>query len=104
MTNFEMVTRAAIMEGIYTQGQAAALMKANGGELPLYTFGEWKNRGYIVKKGQHAALKLKLWAYKGQKAAGSEDPEKDPEVKSKFYLRNMNLFDFRQVEKMAEAI
>lgn len=104
MTNREMVLRAAVMAGIYSGSQAAALEKANGGALPLYTFGEWKKRGYIVKKGQHAALTLNLWAYKNGKASEAPegaDGEADPD--EGFKLRKMHLFDFRQVEKLAAA-
>lgn len=105
MTNKEMVYRAAIMENIYTPAQAAALLQANHGSLPLYTFGEWKARGYIVKKGQHAIITLPLWAYKGRPADADADGEADENKKKEtgFKLRKMHLFDFRQVEKLAAA-
>ncbi|MBQ6734857.1 MAG: hypothetical protein IJR00_08115 [Lachnospiraceae bacterium] len=105
MTNKEMVLRAAVMSGIYTGPQAAALEKANGGALPLYTFGEWKKRGYIVKKGQHAILTMNLWAYnKGKKdPEAPEEADGDAAPDEGFKLRKMHLFDFRQVERLAAA-
>lgn len=71
----------------------------------LHTFAEWKRLGYVVKKGQHAALVCNLWKYtdkpgkaarEAAAAAGEDAPETDPH----FYMAKSHLFHALQVEKI----
>lgn len=48
-------------------------------EMPeeIYTFDQWKKRGFIVQKGQHAVAKFQIWMPK--KAKKKEEEQKQPE-------------------------
>ena len=56
----------------------------------LYTYQEWKQRGYQVQKGQKAMLSTKLWKQVTKKIEGIET--------KKFYLVNASLFHESQVQ------
>ena len=76
MSNEEIIVKSAISAGIFSEEEAAAYIM-NGLRLPIHTFAEWKNHGYIVKKGEHAALTVSIWkpqdaqAEEGRKERGS---------------------------------
>ena len=38
----------------------------------IYTFDEWKKRGRIVRKGQHAVAKFQIWMPKKKKAKDAD--------------------------------
>ena len=59
----------------------------------LYTYQEWKQRGYQVQKGQKAILTTKLWKQVTKKIEGIET--------KKFYLVNASLFHESQVQPIA---
>lgn len=51
MSNEEIIVKSAISAGIFSEEEAAAYIM-NGLRLPIHTFSEWKNHGYMVKKGR----------------------------------------------------
>lgn len=51
MTNTEIITRSAVMAGLYTKEEAEAILKT-GACLPLHTYSAWKAAGYQVKRGR----------------------------------------------------
>lgn len=73
----------------------------NEKEIPepeiIHTFNGWKERGYKVKKGEHAVAKLGIWKY-------SEKPE-DEDGKEKVgrggycFIKQSCFFAASQVEK-----
>ena len=65
--------------------------KAAGIEETLHTYGRWERMGLKVRKGEHAALKVKIW----QKRRVSKDDEED---EGKWYLRTTAFFAESQVE------
>lgn len=71
MSNEEIITKSAISAGIFSEEEAAAYIM-NGLRLPIHTFAEWKNHGYIVKKGEHAALTVSIWKPKTRKQKKDE--------------------------------
>jgi len=105
MTNNEIIYRAAIDAGIYTEEQAAAILSA-GEDLPLHTFQEWKTRGYSVKKGEKAVLHVDIWKYTTRPAKGlreaadaaGEDLPDDPH----YYKKLSHLFHVLQVRRTDE--
>lgn len=104
MTNEEIIYRASISAGIFTEAEAQKFAQ-NGWELPLHTFAVWKNHGYSVKKGEHAALKVRLWRKKGVKSdKASDDKEaKEAEVEGGgYYLVTAFLFTGGQVEQIGK--
>lgn len=71
MTNEEIIVKSAISAGIFSEEEAATYIM-NGLRLPIHTFAEWKNHGYIVKKGEHAALTVSIWKPKTRKQKKDE--------------------------------
>lgn len=62
---------------------------------PLHTFAHWKALGFIVKKGEKAVTKCKLWKYKTSK--DKETGEEEPHM----YMFTSALFSASQVEALA---
>ena len=60
-------------------------------EVELFTFAAWKERGYTVRKGEHAKHKVNLWKYR-------ERENKDGMKNGYCIHRTMNLFTREQVE------
>lgn len=94
MTNAELITDAAIKQGVFTKEEAIAYLE-NGYSLPLHTFAVWKSLGYKVKKGEHAKLKCTIWNYKNKKKEVADDEEVD---ERNFYLHTACFFTREQVE------
>nr|DAK06053.1 MAG TPA: protein of unknown function (DUF1738) [Caudoviricetes sp.] len=98
MSNEEIIAKSAISAGIFSEEEAAAYIM-NGLRLPIHTFAEWKNHGYMVKKGEHAALVVSIWKPKTRKQ--KKDDEKNVDAKeenSGFFLTTAYLFTKQQVE------
>ena len=79
-----------------TNKQIISLYKAENGipeSTPLYTFAAWKERGYVVKAGEHARHKVSAWKYV-QKA------QEEGMITVKCFMRTMCLFEAGQVEKI----
>ena len=98
MTNQEIITR-----------QTLALIEAGiiGANEQIHTFADWKNSGYIVKKGSKAVAKFTIWKYsdkpnKAQQAA-REAAGKDQEAPAPHYfMTNAAFFSSSQVEKIEQ--
>lgn len=102
MTNEEIIYRASISAGIITEGEAQKFAQ-NGWELPIHTFAGWKKYGYSVKKGEHAALKVRLWRKKGAKPDNVSDDKEAKQVEpdgDSYYLVTAFLFTGGQVERI----
>lgn len=93
MTNQDIICTEAIAHNIYTKEQVEALISTFT-DLGLHTYGDWKNLGYQVRKGEKARIKTKLWKKTKNKETGKEEKE------SKFYLCTAYLFTKDQVDKI----
>lgn len=100
MTNFEIITNAAIAEGLYTEEQVNAIFQS-GHDLPLHTYNEWKRAGFQVKKGEHAALSCDIWMPKKKKAAEKQEGDDEEEGRN-FYKKHAHFFLVSQVESIAK--
>ena len=82
MSNLEIVTSESMLRNFPFDGEN------------LFTFAEWKSRGYIVQKGQKAFLTTKLWKkiIKQNKQTGKTE--------SYFVLVPAYLFTSNQVKKL----
>ena len=69
MTNTEIITRSAVLAGLYTKEEAEAILKT-GACLPLHTYKAWKSAGYQVKRGEKAILSVVLWKFRPGKKTG----------------------------------
>nr|DAZ80658.1 MAG TPA: protein of unknown function (DUF1738) [Caudoviricetes sp.] len=58
-------------------------------EIPeeIHTFNAWKQRGYIVRKGEHAVASFPIWKYIGSKRKESDEPQETDESGSNGYCR-----------------
>lgn len=82
MSNREIVTAEAMLKGFEYDGQN------------LFTFQEWKKRGYSVLKGQKAFISTTLW-----KPVTSKDKETGKEEK-RMIMTKASLFTIDQVAKI----
>lgn len=101
MTNFQIITNAAIANGLYTKEQAEAII-AERGELPLHTFPEWKRLGFSVKKGEHAKLTCDIWKMRDKKGAHQANGEEQEVDENHFFKHKAFFFLPEQVEKIKE--
>ena len=70
-------------------------------EIPaeIHTFKGWKERGYIVKKGERSNIKISIWKHTVVKNK-SDDEEKEIE-EDKMFKKISAFFTEEQVEKIA---
>lgn len=101
MSNEEIIVKSAISAGIFSEEEAAAYIM-NGLRLPIHTFAEWKNHGYMVKKGEHAALTVRIWKPKTRKKKDEKTVDAKEE-NSGFFLTTAYLFTKQQVEAIKPA-
>lgn len=111
MTNTEIITRSAVLAGIYTKEEAEAIIKS-GHVLPLHTYSAWKEAGYQVKRGEKAVLAVMLWKFREGKKTGetAEVPGMlnadgspatvEKQEASKQFKTMAYLFSDKQVEKI----
>lgn len=102
MTNEQIIANSAVAAGIFTQEEAEAYF-SHGLRLPIHTFAEWKNHGYMVKKSEHAALTVSIWKPKTRKKKDEKNVEADKEENSGFFLTTAYLFTKQQVEAIKPA-
>lgn len=102
MTNEQIIANSAVAAGIFTQEEAEAYF-SHGMRLPIHTFSEWKNHGYMVKKGEHATLTVSIWKTKTRKRKDGKTVEADKEEEGGFFLTTAYLFTKQQVEAIKPA-
>lgn len=103
MTNEQIIYSAAINAGIFSEAEAQKYVQS-GRRLPLHTFAEWKKHGYSVRKGEHAALTVRIWRNKSVKASEPADNKEakktdEEEINDCYYLVTAHLFTGAQVER-----
>lgn len=103
MTNFRIITDAAIENGLFTEEEVAHHLQTRGA-LPLHTFAEWKRLGFSVKKGERVKLTCFIWRFKDKKAKNEEEAD-GVEIadESKFYKTKAFFFTAEQVQQIAAA-
>lgn len=82
MTNIEIIQTEAILKNFTWNGKN------------LFTYHEWKNRGYQVQKGEKAFIKTKLWKYV------TKIDKKTGEEKINTYMVKASLFTSDQVKEI----
>ena len=104
MTNMEIIMRASM--DLMNKGIIKPSGRILTQELPdgtkievqepeaIHTYNGWKDRGYQVKRGEHAKATFTIWKYTGQK------DEETGEVKEggKCFQKKSFWFTFDQVE------
>ena len=79
MSNREIISTEAMLRGFEYTGDN------------LFTFQEWKNRGYSVKKGEKTFLQTSIWKRTTKK-------DKDGKEISKMFMTKASLFTIDQVQ------
>lgn len=86
MTNAEIIANAKLFNGITEDA---------------HTFAHWKQLGYVVRKGEHAAFSATIWKYaKGKKASADDENEATP---GRMFMKKAYFFTASQVDAMATA-
>lgn len=98
MTNFEIITRTAIAEGIFTEAEAMEHIEKRG-ELPLHTFKGWKARGFQVKKGEKTRIRIGIW----QQTKSKTNEETGEEIPGHMFMKTSCFFTGEQVEAIKTA-
>ena len=96
MTNYEIIASAAITAGIFTRDEVIAFHE-RGQSIPLHTFAEWKSRGYIVKRGERAAMKCRIWKHRAAQER-TEDNGEVVTIPERWIMVDAYFFKREQVE------
>lgn len=64
----------------------------------IHTFQAWKEAGFVVRKGQKAVCKLRIWKYTA--AEKNKDGKKIQQVEGKMFMKEASFFSASQVEKI----
>lgn len=100
MNNYTIITTAALAEGIFTQEEARPYLE-EGAPLPLHTFQEWHNLGYMVKKGEKARLTCSIWKYSKKNIPTDDGSDTEQtEQQGHYYLTKAYFFTRDQVQKI----
>lgn len=112
MTNAEIILEQSIRlmeQGIlkgtgekltYTVTNAEGVEEVREAELPeeIHTFAAWKQKGFSVKKGEHAVASFLIWKYSDKKV-GEVDGEEVED--GRMFLKKSHFFTRAQVEPIA---
>lgn len=69
----------------------------NGITEDAHTYAAWKQAGYMVRKGEHAAFSCMIWKYTSKKVF--EDGEEKDKVH--MFMKKAHFFTRSQVDKIA---
>ena len=83
MTNEEIIMAAKALNGITEEA---------------HTFAKWKQLGYGVKKGEHAAFKANIWKHRSQKV---ENEDGEMVEMGRMFMKKASFFTASQVEARA---
>lgn len=86
------ITNKAIIEQ-YKAAQGLPL------DIPLFTYGAWKSKGYQVKKGEKCRHRVCLWKHTEKKI----EQEGQERTVGRCFVKTANLFTSEQVEKITAS-
>lgn len=71
-------------------------------ELPeeIHTFNAWRQRGFCVKKGEHAVASFSIWKYIKGKSADEQPDEEQSEQSGYCRLKLSHFFTAAQVQPL----
>lgn len=68
---------------------------------PIHTFNGWKEKGYCVKKGEHAIASFRIWKYvTGGKKTDESEADGDAPGKGHCIMKLAFFFKASQVERI----
>ena len=83
MTNEEIIAKAKLLNGI---------------DEEAHTFARWKQLGFGVKKGEHAAFKATIWKHRAKKVENDDGELVDA---SRMFMKTASFFTASQVDAVA---
>ena len=113
MTNAQIIFNesVALMQAgiIGTTGRSFEAENENGEKVtlyapePLHTFAAWKERGRVVKKGEHAKATFMIWKAAASKNGDDENASADGEQGGdvRMFMKKAFFFTFGQTEEIA---
>ncbi len=66
---------------------------------PIHTFNGWKQRGFIVKKGEKSEIKFPIWKHTTRK---KEDKNGEEKIDERMFMKMSAFFTADQVEVIAK--
>lgn len=96
MTNLDIIVNDAIAANIFTKSQIEAYLLE--GDIPLKSYKQWFDSGFVVKRGETARLKTRLWLPKKSKK-DSKNTKESEQIKN-YVLVSTYLFTADQVVKI----
>ena len=63
---------------------------------PIHTFQGWKERGYVVKKGEKSDIKITIWKH----AAKKIEVDGEETESNSMFMKTAAFFRFSQVERI----
>jgi hypothetical protein len=96
MKNYEIIANAIVENG-YGTAEMVEKTLAKGKRLPFMTAKEWNRNGYLVKAGEKAAFKVRLWV---------KSDEKDEDgnlINNGYILKYCSIFTPKQVESIKDS-
>jgi len=71
-------------------------------EIPeeIHTFNAWKQRGFIVRKGEHAIASFPIWKYVTRKNASDEPLEAAEDANGFCWMKLSHFFTASQVQPL----
>ncbi len=110
MTNEQIIwnNRVALMEqGVIGTTNHYVYVQNENGERQcitepeqIHTFAGWKQMGYVVRKGEHAIAKFRIWKYTVKKVKDDEKSEKERE---QMIMTEAFFFSASQVEALSDG-
>lgn len=85
-----------VLRGINAAGEEVEIREVE----PIHTFAGWKERGYMVKKGEHSDIKFAVWKYIKRKPKDMD--EEEAQEKGYCRLKTAAWFKFSQVEPIEQ--
>lgn len=103
MTNMQIIVNSAIEHELYSEAEVEKMFSELG-FLPLFTFAEWKRKGFAVRKGEKAKMMCYIWKMKKEKTTVPQQSGDNVEVDERnFYKVKAYFFTQDQVEKIEKA-
>lgn len=68
----------------------------------IHTFKDWKNRGYIVMKGQKAIASFMIWNFHENKTPDDEEPAPSLMKNGYYYMKKAAFFKRSQVKSLTD--
>lgn len=99
MNNIQIIASEVIDREIMPEDAVNELL-SSGCALPFFTYQEWQNRGYQVRKGEKALFKTKLWRVRKSKEEKEEEERGEIHLVKDYIMVTAAIFGREQVDRI----